>query len=83
MPEIEGSDSACGLRPIIEGTLQACWPLDRGELGVDVPRNSAVSVGDRAIGPRWYSGVRDTVWELSLSSPASGWVTVKRKRTWW
>ena len=27
-----------------------------------------MSAGDRATGPRWYSGVRETVWGLGLSS---------------
>ena len=46
-------------------------------------RKSAVSAGDRATRPRWHSGVRDTVLGLGLSSRATGWVTVKRRGTWW
>ena len=37
MAEVEGTDLARGLRPIIDGALQALQPLGRGELGVDVP----------------------------------------------
>ena len=44
---------------------------------------SAVSAGDRATRPKWYSGVRVTVLGLGLSSQATGWVTVKRRGTWW
>ena len=82
MPEIEGLDSTRGLHPIIDGALQAFRLSGQGELRVDVPplntesRKSAVSARDRAIGPSWYSGVRDTVWVLGSSSRATGWVTV-------
>ena len=44
---------------------------------------SAVSAGDRATGPRWYSGVRETVWGLGLSSRFTGKATVRRRGTWW
>ena len=37
MSDVEGSDLACGVGPIIDGTLQAFQPPGRGELGVDVP----------------------------------------------
>ena len=43
----------------------------------------AVSAGDRATGPRWYSGVRETVLRLGLSSRTTGWATVKRRGAWW
>ena len=33
---------------------------------------SAVSTGDRATGPKWYSGVRETVLGLGLSSRTTG-----------
>ena len=44
---------------------------------------SAVSAGDRATGPKWYSGVRETVWGLGLSSRIARKATVKRRGTWW
>ena len=37
VPEVEGLDPARGLRPIIDGTLQAFLPSGRVELWVDVP----------------------------------------------
>ena len=73
MPEIGGTDPARGLRPI-----KALHPPGRGELGSmsllwsTESLKSAVSTGERAIGPRWYSGVQDTVWGLGLSSRATG-----------
>ena len=37
VPEMEGSDPAYGVGPIIDGTLRAFQPSGRGELGIDVP----------------------------------------------
>ena len=89
MPETESPDPAHGLCPIIDGLLQAFEPTGWGELGVDVSHAEyrALEIGricwDRAIGPTWYSSVRDTLLGLGLSSRATGWATLKRRGTWW
>ena len=44
---------------------------------------SVVSARDRAIGPKWYSGVRETMLGLGFSSRTTGRATVKRRGTWW
>ena len=46
-------------------------------------RKSAAFAGDRATRPKWYSGVRETVWGLGFSSRVTANATVKRRGTWW
>ena len=58
------------------------WGLKAFRRSIE-PWKSAVSAGERATGPRWYSGVRDTVWGLGLFSRAAGNAAVKRSGTWW
>ena len=89
MPATERPDPARCVGPIIDGVLQAFQPSGRASWGsMSLLRSaelckSTVSAGDRATRPRWYSGVWDTVLGLALSSRATGWVTVKRRGTWW
>ena len=47
MQEMEGSDPAYSVGPIIDGTLQVFQPSGRGQLGVDAPpaKHRALKVG--------------------------------------
>ena len=74
MPEAESSDLAHGVGAVIDGPLQAFFDRVGASWGsMSLLRStelwkSAVSAGDRATGPLWYSGVRQTGLRMGLSS---------------